>query len=336
MPNRIQGRRILFAFAHPDDEGFATGGTIAMLVSQGARVTLVCATNGDVGEISDPALATPETLGQVRQGELRRAMAITGVDDIRFLNYRDSGMIDTPDNDHPNAFIQAEAPRVVGELVAIMRQTQPHIVITHDPSGGYGHPDHTRMCEHATAAFRLAGDASAYPEGPPPWTPSLLYYVCFPPQRFSPHVARHAGPRRHAAVCESRNRCARHARRRGEHGVGRRPVCGHENRLAQLPPDPDQPQWPVFATARGDDARYHAHGILHPGGARGGRPGCRYPRLACRTSLRLRAGAGLLADGDRGWRHRARRQILSSALDAIGLLGEPNRESDFSSVSYAF
>ena len=180
MPHRIQDRRILFAFAHPDDEGFATGGTIAMLVSQGARVTLVCATNGDVGEISDPALATPETLGQVRQGELRRAMAITGVEDIRFLNYRDSGMIDTPDNDHPNAFIQAEAARVVGELVAIMRQTQPDIVITHDPSGGYGHPDHTRMCEHATVAFRLAGDASAYPESPTPWTPGTLYYVCFP------------------------------------------------------------------------------------------------------------------------------------------------------------
>ena len=180
MPHRIQDRRILFAFAHPDDEGFATGGTIAMLVSQGARVTLVCATNGDVGEISDPSLATPETLGQVRQGELRRAMAITGVEDIRFLNYRDSGMIDTPDNDHPNAFIQADATRVTGELATIMRQTRPDIVITHDPSGGYGHPDHTRMCEHATAAFRLAGDASAYPNDLPPWTPCLLYYVCFP------------------------------------------------------------------------------------------------------------------------------------------------------------
>jgi LmbE family N-acetylglucosaminyl deacetylase len=184
MSHRIQGLNILFAFAHPDDEGFATGGTLAMLVDQGARITLVCATNGDVGEISDPSLATPATLGQVRQEELRRAMAITGVQDIRFLNYRDSGMVDTADNHHPNALMQADPTRVVGQLVTIMREARPEIVITHDPTGGYGHPDHTTMCQHATTAFRLAGDASAYPEhlseAQPPWTPRLLYYVCFP------------------------------------------------------------------------------------------------------------------------------------------------------------
>jgi LmbE family N-acetylglucosaminyl deacetylase len=188
MSHCIQGLRILFAFAHPDDEGFATGGTLAMLVHQGARITLVCATNGDVGEINDPSLATPATLGQVRQEELRRAMAITGVQDIRFLNYRDSGMVDTADNHHPNALIQADPTRVLGELVAIMRQTRPEVVITHDPTGGYGHPDHTAMCQQATAAFHLAGDASAYPEHltevQSPWTPSLLYYVCFPRSTF--------------------------------------------------------------------------------------------------------------------------------------------------------
>jgi N-acetyl-1-D-myo-inositol-2-amino-2-deoxy-alpha-D-glucopyranoside deacetylase len=184
VSHRIQGLKVLFAFAHPDDEGFATGGTIAMLVNQGARVTLVCATNGDVGEISDPSLATPATLGQVRQEELRRAMDITGVQDIRFLNYRDSGMVDTADNHHPNALMQADPTHVVGQLVAIMRQTRPEVVITHDPTGGYGHPDHITMCQLATTAFGLAGDASAYPEplseAQAPWAPSLLYYVCFP------------------------------------------------------------------------------------------------------------------------------------------------------------
>jgi LmbE family N-acetylglucosaminyl deacetylase len=188
MSNRIHGLNILFAFAHPDDEGFATGGTIAMLVDQGARITLVCATNGDVGEISDPSLATPETLGQVRQEELRRAMDITGVQDIRFLNYRDSGMIHTADNQHPNALMQADPNRVVGELVAIIRETRPEVVITHDPTGGYGHPDHKTMCQQATSAFRLAGDASAYPEQlsetQRPWSPRLLYYVCFPQSAF--------------------------------------------------------------------------------------------------------------------------------------------------------
>ncbi|ETW95609.1 MAG: hypothetical protein ETSY2_47885, partial [Candidatus Entotheonella gemina] len=179
---------ILCAFAHPDDEGFATGGTLAMLVDQGAHITLVCATNGDVGEISDPSLATPATLGQVRQEELRRAMAITGVQDIRFLNYRDSGMADTEDNQHPNALVQAKPTQVVGQLVAIMRETRPQVVITHDPTGGYGHPDHTTMCHQTTTAFRLAGDASTYPEylseTQPAWAPSLLYYVCFPRSTF--------------------------------------------------------------------------------------------------------------------------------------------------------
>jgi LmbE family N-acetylglucosaminyl deacetylase len=80
--------------------------------------------------------------------------------------------------------MQADPARVVEQLVAIMREARPEIVITHDPTGGYGHPDHTTMCQHATTAFRLAGDASAYPEhlteAQPPWTPRLLYYVCFP------------------------------------------------------------------------------------------------------------------------------------------------------------
>jgi LmbE family N-acetylglucosaminyl deacetylase len=179
---------VLAVFAHPDDEGFGSGGTLAMLVARGARVTLVCATNGDVGEISDPALATPETLAQVRQEELRKAMAVTGIQDLRFLNYRDSGMAGTEDNNHPNSLRQAEPGHVAGQLVGIIREVRPQVVITHDPSGGYGHPDHKAICQHTTQAFSLAGDASAYPEQlaqeRQPWTPELLYYVCFPRSNF--------------------------------------------------------------------------------------------------------------------------------------------------------
>ena len=94
---------LLFVFAHPDDEGFGSGGTLAMLASRGAKITLICATSGEVGEISDPALATPETLGEVRREELRRAMAVTGIKDVRFLHYRDSGMAGTEDNEHPDS-----------------------------------------------------------------------------------------------------------------------------------------------------------------------------------------------------------------------------------------
>ena len=169
---------VLAAFAHPDDEGFGCGGTLAMLVSRGARVTLVCGTNGDVGEISDPALATPETLWQVRQEELRRAMDVTGVGDLRFLNYRDSGMVGSEDNRHPNALHQADAGQVVDRIVEVMKETQPQVVLTHDPSGGYGHPDHIAMCRHVTAAFsKFAGQGGAKDS-------KALYYVCFPRSNF--------------------------------------------------------------------------------------------------------------------------------------------------------
>jgi LmbE family N-acetylglucosaminyl deacetylase len=191
MPTAIQdlsNLSVLAAFAHPDDEDFGSGGTLAMLVARGARVTLVCATNGDVGEISDPSLATPETQAQMRQEELRKAMAVTGIQGLRFLSYRDSGMAGAPDNNHPNSLHMAESGRVVGQLVSIIREVRPQIVITHDPSGGYGHPDHKAVCQHATQAFSLSGDSTAYPEqltqGRQVWTPDLLYYVCFPRSNF--------------------------------------------------------------------------------------------------------------------------------------------------------
>ena len=163
---------VLACFAHPDDEGFSSGGLLAMLAAGGARVTLVCATNGDVGEISDPSLATPENLWQVRKQELRNAMAITGISDIRFLDYRDSGMDGTDDNLHPNAYCNADDDAIIGQLTGIIAEINPHLVLTHDPSGGYGHPDHKTMCSHATAAAERASDPDAA-------TP-LLYYTCFP------------------------------------------------------------------------------------------------------------------------------------------------------------
>ena len=163
---------VLACFAHPDDEGFSSGGLLAMLAAGGARVTLVCATNGDVGEISDPSLATPENLWEVRKQELRDAMDVTGISDVRFLNYRDSGMDGTDDNQHPNAYCNADHSAVVGHLAEVIAEVNPHLMLTHDPHGGYGHPDHKAMCKHATAAAERASDPDAA-------TP-LLYYVCFP------------------------------------------------------------------------------------------------------------------------------------------------------------
>jgi len=165
---------VLAVFAHPDDEGFGCGGTLAELAAAGHRITLICATNGDVGEISDPELATPENLWRVRQGELRTAMDVTGIADVRFLNYRDSGMAGTGDNGHPSSLYQAPAEKVVGQVAEVIREVRPDVVITHDPTGGYGHPDHVTICRHTVSAVeQCRGDADA-----------VLYYLCFPRSAF--------------------------------------------------------------------------------------------------------------------------------------------------------
>ena len=180
----LSSLRVLAAFGHPDDEGFSCGGTLAMLADLGASITMVCATNGDVGEISDPSLATPETLATVRREEMRQAAMVTGALDVRFLGYRDSGMAGTDDNDHPDSLYQAPPDQVVAILVSIIREVRPDMIITHDPTGGYGHPDHVTTYTHVTQAFAMAGDIAAHSprpgSGSQPWTPQLLYYACFP------------------------------------------------------------------------------------------------------------------------------------------------------------
>ena len=167
--------RVLATYGHPDDEGQVTG-TLRTLLHAGAQVTLVCATRGEAGEISDPALATPETLGYVRELELRSAMAQIGLFDVRLLNYRDSGMDGTPENDDPRCLHQQPSAVVVGEYVRLMRDLRPHVVFTWDPQGGYGHPDHVAVHRHAVSAFDAAGDPEAYPEAGDPWRPRELYW----------------------------------------------------------------------------------------------------------------------------------------------------------------
>ena len=142
MDHENRQLQVLCFFAHPDDEAFGSGGTLAELVRKGHKVATVCATNGDVGEISDPALATPENLWLVRQEELRQAMKVTGVLDVRFLGYRDSGMPGSDDNDNPASLLQAQPSSVEGQISAIMEELKPDVVFTHDPTRGYGHPDH--------------------------------------------------------------------------------------------------------------------------------------------------------------------------------------------------
>jgi len=171
------GRRSLMAiFAHPDDESFGNGGTLARYGEEGVATSIICATRGEAGEISDPALATRDSLGQVREQELRLACSILGVGELRFLDYVD-GTLQGVD--------QGEC---IGKIVKAIRELKPQVIITFGPDGVYGHPDHVAISQMATEAFRLSGDSSAYVDqlraGLRPWASLKLYYVAPPRERF--------------------------------------------------------------------------------------------------------------------------------------------------------
>jgi N-acetyl-1-D-myo-inositol-2-amino-2-deoxy-alpha-D-glucopyranoside deacetylase len=186
---------LMAVFAHPDDESFGSGGTMARYgADPEVRVVLVCATRGEAGEISDPSLATPERLGEVREAELRCACRTLGVQALHFLGYRDSGMAGTPENQDPRALAMADPHEVVGRIVALIRSERPQVVVTHDATGGYGHPDHLAAHRHTTAAFTAAGDPAQYPEqieaGLEPYRPQKLYYTAIPRRFFRELVAK--------------------------------------------------------------------------------------------------------------------------------------------------
>lgn len=180
----VTGKRVMAVFGHPDDEGQVTG-TLAAFLAAGNEVTLVCATRGEVGEISDPALSTPETLGYTRELELRAAMAQIGFSDVRFLDYRDSGMDGTPENEDERCFHQQPPEVAVPAVLAIMREVRPHYVFTWQVDGGYGHPDHVAAHRHTVAAFDACSDAEAYPESGEAWEPERLYWSARPRRQFA-------------------------------------------------------------------------------------------------------------------------------------------------------
>jgi N-acetyl-1-D-myo-inositol-2-amino-2-deoxy-alpha-D-glucopyranoside deacetylase len=182
-------RRLLLVHAHPDDETIGTGATMAKYAAAGARVTLVTCTLGEEGEILVPALAhlaadRDDGLGAYRITELEAAMAALGVSDHRFLGgpgrWRDSGMMGLPSNDRPESFWQADLDAATGELVRVIREVRPQVVVTYDDNGGYGHPDHIQAHRVAFAAFDAAGDASRYPSAGEPWEPMKLYETAVP------------------------------------------------------------------------------------------------------------------------------------------------------------
>ncbi len=182
-------RRLLLVHAHPDDETIGTGATMAKYAAEGTLVTLVTCTRGEEGEVLVPELAElaadrTDKLGEHRVGELAAACEALGVADHRFLGgpgrYRDSGMAGTPANHRPNVFCNADLDEAAGSLVAVIREMRPQVVVTYDPNGGYGHPDHIRAHQVTVAAVAAAGDAARYPDAGVPWSPVKFYYAVVP------------------------------------------------------------------------------------------------------------------------------------------------------------
>jgi len=135
---------VLGVFAHPDDEVFAAGGTLAKYAAQGAETMVLSATRGQAGQIRDAGAATRHTIGSVREAELRRACAVLGVAHVKCLDYMDG------------ALQEADFDALVRTLADEIRAFRPHVVITFGEDGAYGHPDHVTISAATNEAFTLA------------------------------------------------------------------------------------------------------------------------------------------------------------------------------------
>src|SRR5512136_1210059 len=151
-----QSLTMLVCLAHPDDETFGMGGTLALYARRGVQVHLVCATRGEVGEVDQELLQGFSSVGERRESELCCAADILGLAGVYFLDYRDSGMPGTPDNQHPNALAAQPIDEVASRLVNYIRRLKPQVMVTFDPIGGYRHPDHVAIHQATVRAFELA------------------------------------------------------------------------------------------------------------------------------------------------------------------------------------
>lgn len=175
--------RLLFVHAHPDDESLSNGATIAHYTARGAQVSVITCTLGEEGEVigerwAGLAVDHADQLGGYRIGELTSALQALGVDEPRYLGgagrWRDSGMAGTEAR-RRQRFVDADEHEAVGALVALIREQRPHVVVTYDPNGGYGHPDHIHAHTITTAAVAAAAGSTAYPGRP--WAVPKFYWT---------------------------------------------------------------------------------------------------------------------------------------------------------------
>lgn len=168
----INEQRILAVYAHPDDECYCSGGTLAKYSADGAETMVISATKGQAGQINDTRVASRATLGTIREQELHKSCEQLNVHHVECWDYMDG------------ALSESDWGKLVGDIVLAMRTFKPHIVLTFGADGAYGHPDHIAIGEATTEAFLLAGDASAYSEqNLAPYQPNRLYYAYFPERK---------------------------------------------------------------------------------------------------------------------------------------------------------
>jgi LmbE family N-acetylglucosaminyl deacetylase len=151
---------LLAVLAHPDDESFGMGGTLALYAARGVDVNLICATRGEAGEMSTGYMEGYSSIGERREAELRCAAGILGIKEIYFLGYRDSGMQGSPDNKHPRALAIQPVDEVAAKIAHQIRKFKPDVVLTFDPIGGYRHPDHIAIHKATVRAFEKSDDPS--------------------------------------------------------------------------------------------------------------------------------------------------------------------------------
>ncbi len=176
--------RLLAVHAHPDDETITMGGLLAQCADRGIATSIICCTDGQEATIFDPEYAANEAeirprLKQIREEELRQACAILGVSELHFLEYGDSGMAGAETNALPTSFWRVDMDEAVRRVVAEIRRFRPHVVVTYDSNGGYGHPDHIQAHRVTVLAVEAAYH-SLYKELGPSWRVSKLYYTAFP------------------------------------------------------------------------------------------------------------------------------------------------------------
>ncbi|MCS7010289.1 MAG: PIG-L family deacetylase [Anaerolineales bacterium] len=176
----MKTKTLLAVLAHPDDESFGMGGTLALYALRGVDVYLVCATRGEAGEADAEHLKGFSSVAELRESELRCAAGILGLKGVFFLGYRDSGMPGAVANHHPQALIRHSVEDVAGRVVKYIRELKPNVVLTFDPIGGYRHPDHIHIHQATTLAFKRANDPGFYPEAGSPFAPQALYYHTIP------------------------------------------------------------------------------------------------------------------------------------------------------------